>query len=74
MWLGHDSMICEALSVAAAEVVILAAGPGPSDRALCQMTGLVMSEWRWGGASWEEGGCRSADDAGCWKKDPAMVV
>lgn len=66
--------ISEALSVAAAEVVIVVAGPGPSDRAQCQMTGLVISEWRWGGAGWEEGECRSADDAGCWKKDLTMVV
>lgn len=50
------AVISEAFSTAAAEVVIVAAGPGPSDRVLCQMTGLVMSEWRWGGASWEEGG------------------
>lgn len=57
LWQGHNSVvISNALSVAAAEVVILAAGPGLSDRALCQMTSLVMSEWRWGGAGWEEGG------------------
>lgn len=61
-------VISEALSVAATKVVIVA------DRALCQMTSLVMSQGRWGGAGREAGGCRSADDAGCWKKDPAMVV
>lgn len=39
--------------MAAAEVVILASGPGPADRApLRQMTGLVMSERRWDGACW----------------------
>jgi len=47
------------------------------------MTSLVMSAQRWGGAGWEqerwvdeEGGIEreSADDAGCWKKDPATVV
>lgn len=32
------------------------AGPATSDGALGQMTGLVMSEWRWDGAGWGERG------------------
>lgn len=35
------------------------------DGALCQMTSLVIS---WLGIGEGGGGCRSADDAGCWKK------
>lgn len=66
------SILCK--SLLAAEVVILAAGLGPLDQTLCQMTSLVMSEWGWGGAGGEERGCRSADDAGCWNKVPAMDV
>lgn len=41
------------------------ASRSPSDGALCQMTSLVIS---WLGTGEGGGGCRSADDAGCWKK------